>query len=122
MSFFKYLTRVETMHQMIQVEKTGPSQEFARRIGVSRSVLMDHIREMREELKAPIDYCRRRETFYYTKPFTFNIVISENLEKVKGGKNYTKNISESERTGLYSINFDHASTIEILYEEAKNRL
>jgi len=108
MSLFKYVIRLKIIHELIEKEQTGSSREFARKIGISRSVLMESLREMREDMGAPIGYCRRRETFYYNKPFTFDLIISFGMEKIKGGNNFLQNLFESGSTGLYSANFDNA--------------
>lgn len=118
MSLFKYIFRIKTIHQMIESEKTGPSEVFAYKLGVSRSVLMEHLREMREELNAPIKYCRKRETFYYQESFKLSIVISSGMDKIKGGNISSVNFSQSERTGLYPHNFE----VQVnLYAEAEKR-
>ena len=106
MSLLKYIFRVKTIHQMIESEKTGSSEVFAYKLGVSRSVLMEHLREMREELNAPIHYCRKRETFYYEEPFMLSIIISSGMDKVKGGNISSINFSQSGSTGLYPYTFE----------------
>lgn len=106
MSLFKYIERAKTIHKLIESEKTGTSHEFANRLGISRSLLMEHLHEMREDLNAPIEYCRKRETFYYNGSFTFNVVISAEMEALKGGYNFLINLAESRGAGLYSCRFD----------------
>ena len=49
-----------------QDESNRNAQEFAMKIGVSRSTLMEHLKELRE-MGAPIGYCNFRETYYYTE-------------------------------------------------------
>jgi hypothetical protein len=66
---------------------------------------MEHLREMREDLHAPIDYCRKRETFYYNRSFKFSVVISAEMETLKGGYNFLRSLSESSSAGLYSFRF-----------------
>lgn len=105
MSLFKYIERTKAIHKLIESEKTGPSHEFANRLGISRSLLMEHLREMREDLNAPIGYCRKRETFYYIHSFKFRVVISAEMGALKGGYNFLKGLSQSSRAGLYSFRF-----------------
>ncbi|MFZ2907501.1 MAG: hypothetical protein WAZ98_14950 [Cyclobacteriaceae bacterium] len=105
MSLFKYIERTKAIHQLIEAEKTGSSHEFANRIGISRSLLMEHLREMREDLNAPIGYCRKRETFYYNRSFKFSVVISAEMGALKGGYNFLKDLLESSSAGLYSYRF-----------------
>jgi hypothetical protein len=95
MSLFKYIERAKAIHCLIEKENTGSSDEFARRVGISRSLLMEHLREMREIYNAPIDFCRVRHSFYYRKPFSINIQISAGLDEIKGGGNYFCTFFES---------------------------
>jgi hypothetical protein len=88
MSLFKYIERIKAIHRYIERENTGTSTEFARQLGISRSLLMEHLREMRETFNAPIDFCRARHSFYYKKPFSLTIEITTGMGNVKGGQNY----------------------------------
>ncbi len=72
MSIIKIIDRIRYMDYLIAKETTGRPEEFARRIGLSRSMLYDNIDEMRT-LGAPIRYDRKRKTFFYHKPFELRI-------------------------------------------------
>lgn len=88
MSLIRYkeqMDRINAIHELIRNENTGNSEEFAEHICISRSLLMDHLREMKELWRAPIDYCRKRNTFYYSKPFKLTILIEAELSSIKGG-------------------------------------
>lgn len=107
MSLFKYIERVKAIHYHIETEGTGTSEEFADRLQISRSTLMDHLRELREVYNAPIAYCRRRRTFYYSEVFGLSITITTRLHTVKGGQFFSPNIfNPSESTGLYRNSFE----------------
>jgi hypothetical protein len=88
MSLFKYIDRVKTIHKLIEAERTGTSDEFAARVHISRSLLMEHLRELREVYNAPINYCRKRQTFYYSSTFRFKVEISGGMEMIKGGRGW----------------------------------
>ena len=75
MSIFKYISRIDEIDRLIQIEKTGCSSSFAHRLGISRSLLMLHLRELREDFGAPICFCRKRQTFYYNASFSFKLDI-----------------------------------------------
>lgn len=68
MKVFEYLDRISMMHKLIKVRKTGTPEEFARRLGVSRTSLYELIDEMRIR-GAPIKYSKAARTFYYGEPF-----------------------------------------------------
>jgi hypothetical protein len=106
MSLFKYIDCVKSIHSLIEAEKTGTSDEFAEQLRVSRSLLMEHLREIRETYHAPIDYCRKRKTFYYKTPFQLKIEITTEMGSIKGGAESLTNSIESEGTGLYCPIFD----------------
>jgi hypothetical protein len=88
MSLFKYIERAKAIHDLIEKEKTGSSDEFAQKVGISRSLLMEHLHEMRETFDAPINFCRTRHSFYYKRPFSLTIQITTGLGNIKGGQNY----------------------------------
>ena len=87
MSFFKYIERIKKIHSLIEKECTGSSKDFALKVGISRSLLMEHLKEMRETFNAPIQFCRIRNTFYSKQAFHLNIQITVGLDKLKGGEN-----------------------------------
>jgi hypothetical protein len=95
MSLFKYIERAKIIHKLIEKEKTGSSDEFAQKVGISRSLLMEHLKEMRETFNAPIDFCRARHSFYYKKPFSLSIQITTGMGNVNGGQNYFYSFFES---------------------------
>ena len=44
---------------------TGKAQEFAKKVGISRSSLFEYLEYMRQELRVEIVYNRYSETYYY---------------------------------------------------------
>lgn len=96
MSLFKYIDRVKTIHKLIEAEKTGTSDEFAARVHISRSLLMEHLRELRDSFNAPITYCRRRKTFYYKSQFKFQIIVDTGMRAIKGGSRIAETLLPAE--------------------------
>lgn len=99
MSFFETIERVSRLHYFIKEECTGKPEILSKRLGISRASLYNIIDELRS-YDAPIDYSRRRETFFYTKSFELSIQCSisviENdveLRKVIGGCNVFASVS-----------------------------
>jgi hypothetical protein len=76
------------MDDLIKKEITGTSKEFAEKLGISRSMLMENLSEMKE-LGAAIAFCPLRRSYYYTD--TFSVVIGR-AERIKGGKIFTSPI------------------------------
>lgn len=85
MSLLKYLERVQRMDDLIRRKATGNAKEFAFKVGISRSVLMSHLRDMKE-LGAPIRFCEMNHSYYYEDDFSF---INSKNGKYKDGKNNT---------------------------------
>ncbi len=87
MSFIKYLDRIQRMDRLIRMKATGTTNEFAEKIGICRSVLLEHVREMKS-LGAPIVYCRYQETYYYTEEKCSLSIefIGGKINRINGGK------------------------------------
>jgi len=64
MAVIKYLRKVEFLHHLIQTKSTGSRGEFAKKAGMSKSMLSLYLTEMKE-LGFPIRYDRCRCTYYY---------------------------------------------------------
>lgn len=63
MKHLKYLERYKKMQRLILNEKTGTSDEFALKIGMSRRMLFNYLDDLRD-LGLEIAYCRKRKTYY----------------------------------------------------------
>ncbi len=85
MSLLKYLERAKRIDDLIRRKATGSAEEFSHKLGISRSVLMDHLRDMRD-LGAPIRFCDTRHSYYYEEEFSFIISRRAEMSKVMGGK------------------------------------
>ena len=72
MSILKYFERIKYMHFLIERKATGHPRRFAEKLGVSRSTLMEYIKDMKE-IDAPIAYDKNRETYYYKEPCELNL-------------------------------------------------
>ena len=84
MSLLKFVDRLKRINDLIKRERTGPAEVFASKVGISRSRLMENLREMKE-LGASIEYCHIRKSYYYLNEF--NLIIGDTAKnKVIGGK------------------------------------
>ncbi|MBN8577380.1 MAG: hypothetical protein J0L66_10585 [Cytophagales bacterium] len=83
MSLLKSIYRLKRLDSLIKKEATGTAEEFAEKIGISRSMLMINLDEMRE-MGALIKFCPIRKTYYYAEEF--NLLIG-NMVRIKGGNN-----------------------------------
>lgn len=60
----KYIYRLENIDTIIRTKSSGTPQQFARKIGLSRSKLFIYLNLMKE-LGAPIRYNKERGCYYY---------------------------------------------------------
>lgn len=74
MKILIYLERIERIHQLISVRKTGTPTEFASKLHISPSRLYRILDEMRS-LGAPISYDRQMMSYYYEKPYKIEILF-----------------------------------------------
>jgi len=68
MKVFEYLDRISMLHKHVANQGTGTPEEFARRLGVSRTSLYELIDELRSR-GAPIAYSKSAKTFFYKQPY-----------------------------------------------------
>ncbi len=107
MSLSSNIERIERMHRMIAHKRTGCPKEFARKMGVSRSMIYQLIRELKA-LGAPISYCKYYRSYKYIYPVDFKIgfdrssVSTAELRQVDGGsfRTTTKLLTSIQGFGL----------------------
>jgi hypothetical protein len=71
MTFIQQLRRIERIDHLIRSVSTGTPPELARKLRVSESFLYLLIRMMKEELKAPISYSRKEQSYVYDENVRF---------------------------------------------------
>lgn len=90
MNFLDQIERLNKANTLIRSEKTGTPLEFAQKIKCSRSqlyIIIDYLKSH----NAPIKYCKKRESFYYTNTFQFSVFIQleildeQELKNISGG-------------------------------------
>jgi hypothetical protein len=99
MSLLKSIERIQQLNDLIRREATGTAIEFADKIGISRSMLMENIREMKE-LGAMIEYCPFRRSYFYTEEFKV-IIGAESKRKILGGCGYDP--QEAHSIGMFNF-------------------
>jgi biotin operon repressor len=115
MQAIKQLLRVKKLDKLIQSRKTGTPEELASRLELSRSQLYNILEELKD-LGAPIAYCRRLRSFYYSESFQITIVAHlefitpQGAERIYGGKIENSSfrpmqLDGADRPLLYQLNF-----------------
>lgn len=74
MSITKYVNRLQQIDNLIRQRATGNSWEFARKVGICRSVLMSNLEEIKS-FGAPISYDRINKTYKYDYDYKLIIKI-----------------------------------------------
>lgn len=89
MSLLKYVDRLRRMDDLIRRKATGTPEEFAKRLGIGKTVLMEELRELKS-LGAEFSYCKARQSYCYDNEFVLKIgsFNKTQLQNLKGGKNY----------------------------------
>lgn len=85
MSLLKYINRFQRMHDLITREATGSCEEFAHKLGISKSMLMIDLAELRE-VGAEFEFCLIKKSYRFTKPFT--LIIGREKRQIIGGENF----------------------------------
>jgi hypothetical protein len=88
MSLLKYVERLKRMHDLIHRKATGTPDEFARKLGISKSMLMINLAELKE-MGAPLQYNNTTHTYLYNEPCTLRFGFELNMhdsQKIKGGR------------------------------------
>lgn len=86
MSFLKYIERAKRMDDLIRRRATGTPDEFAQKLGICKSMLMNNLAEIKE-MGAPIKYDFVCKTYFYSKNGRLKFEFEkEELRNIKGGK------------------------------------
>ncbi len=78
MKIFEYLDRINMMHKLVSRGITGTPEEFAQKLGVSRTSLYELIEELRLR-GAPISYSKSARTFFYRQPYDIAVTCKMRL-------------------------------------------
>lgn len=84
MSLLKYIERLKRMDDLIRRKATGSVDEFAGKLGISRSQVSQDLLELRQ-LGAPIKYCNYRKTYYYENDVSLIFDFVKGGNKIRGG-------------------------------------
>lgn len=71
MTIIKQIRRIERLDSLIRSGATGTPAELAKKLGMSRSQTYSFLREIKEELDAPIYYSRSMQSYCYGKKVKF---------------------------------------------------
>jgi len=90
MAFLKYFQRVKRLDDLIKKKATGGPNDLAKKMHLSRSILMDYLSEMKS-LGFPIKFCKHRNSYYYENDWQTEdklikkVLTREQQSNLKGG-------------------------------------
>lgn len=96
MKSLKALERLQQLHNLIAVEKTGTPEELSNLLRISKRSVHSLIKELKD-YEANICYSKSRKTYYYCNDFDLQVSISVNIltnneiTKIFGGSYFLKN-------------------------------
>jgi len=79
MSLIKYIARLQRMDSLIAMKATGPPEEFAYKMNLSRSSLFESLQEMKA-MGVDIKYSYSRGTYYYADARRIVIKVEKSKE------------------------------------------
>jgi len=88
MSILRYYKKLQLIDSLIRRKATGNGQEFARKTGMSKSMLNEYLKEMKE-MGFPIHYCRKRHCYYYEQEGALVKSLFESKMEKEELKQYT---------------------------------
>ena len=71
---FEYVDLIARFHALVMSRTTGNPNTFAKKLGISRSSLYNHLEEI-QSYGIEIEYSRTRQTFMYCYPKQVEIKI-----------------------------------------------
>jgi hypothetical protein len=107
MSITRYFKKIQHIDSLIRKKATGDQAEFARKIYMSKSMLKEYLREMKE-LGFPINFCKHRKTYYYEEKgkMVDTLFVKEediaDMKQYKGGRRAftTEDLTGADNIGL----------------------
>src|SRR5260221_7087738 len=115
MSLLKYIDRLKRMDDLIRRKATGTPEEFAERLGLGKTILMEELRELKE-LGAAVCYNRNIQSYCYENDFELKIGCLSSLEqnKVRGGQNFFMDFPLSSVLPNHRLLYWHRNVFETL--------
>lgn len=90
MSLLKAIERIKRMDDLISRKATGTPDEFAEKLGISKSMLMVNLIELKE-MGALVKYDIHKQAYYYCQGCRLKLAFEltkEEMNKLKRRKKY----------------------------------
>jgi predicted DNA-binding transcriptional regulator YafY len=93
MKIMAYIERINNLHKKIKAKKTGTPSILAAQLHISERCLYSFLDELKI-MGAPIAYCKKSESYYYTRPYKMNASLElrdlsdDEMEVITGGSSF----------------------------------
>jgi hypothetical protein len=114
MSLLKYIERLQRIDSLIRRRATGSADEFAEKMGVSRSQLMQDLKELRE-LGAPIQFVSSASSYCYTAECRLILEFNPEYRMIRGGIAYLDSCEASSIIHPHA----HGQIVELIKDALK---
>lgn len=93
--------QLANIHQLVEKQLKGTPDEFANRLGISKSSLYNYFDQLKQ-LGAEIKYCRSCMCFKYTNNFRLKITFETNeMTTILGGQQNEFKLVDFKKDNLY---------------------
>jgi hypothetical protein len=99
------MDRLKRMHDLIKRKATGTPDEFAKKLGICKSMLMIHLKELKV-MGAPVKYDQLQQNYYYTEQCKLIFEFEREGKLIKGGQNIFDYLSHSNHIRMAIDTFD----------------
>ena len=97
--FDEYIDSLKRMDDLIRRKSTGNPEEFSQKLSISRSQLLQDLKELKE-LGAPVDYCHILQSYHYTREC--RVILDFKSDKILGGMEVVE-FNSREHLGLFTF-------------------
>lgn len=114
MSLLKYLERIKRIDALVRNKSTGTPDEFAEKLGISKSMLMVNLVDLKKA-GVPIEYSIMQRSYVYNIDYILsmdNLLNKKEVNSIKGGVHYysvsyTELITEQYKLNQNSFSFQY---------------
>lgn len=87
MSLFRYLDRIKRIDALVRNKATGTPDEFAKKLGISKSMLMENLAELKKS-GLPLEYSTLHRSYIYCTDYKLsfdNLLSNKESSSIRGG-------------------------------------
>lgn len=98
MQIFNIVQVVERLHQLIRLKATGSPRNLAEKLNIGERQVYRILDDFKDS-GLPIQYCKKRKTYFYTSDvfmkFEISVIEGVNKKKIMGGEEKIFNFNDT---------------------------